>query len=203
MSPVPGLPIAPCIPVGPDGPVVTQSSSVVFPVQPSIPRLMPTILPLLLLMQISIFSAADTWKCGHAEYRSGGRTDQPTPRKFKRTRHVHALHFLFPSTRDDFRSRFHLSSPPRVPESEGARGGDRVVHRPPHVHGVGRNCSLGSVGLDRECISRQEVQTRGNIPGLVEDEQTVVSVAGNESFPTVQNGFVVMSQSASLHTMKV
>jgi hypothetical protein len=88
---------------------------------------------------LNILGSADTWKCRHTKYRSGGRTDQPAPREFKRSRHVDALHFLFPSTLDDFRSRFHLSSPPRVPESEGVRVGDCVVQRPPHVHGIGHD----------------------------------------------------------------
>ena len=157
----PGSPTTPCIPVGPDGPVVTQSSSLVPPGQLSTPRLMPLILPLLSI-QISIFSARPTpGSAANTEYRSGGRTDQPTPREFKRSRHVDALHFLFPSTLDDFRSRFHLSSPPRVPESEGVRVSDRVVHRPPHVHGIGHDCRLGPVSLDRKSISRQIVQGRG------------------------------------------
>jgi hypothetical protein len=45
---------------------------------------------------------ANAWQCYQADYRGGGRTDDPAPREFQGSRHVDALHFLLPSGRSAF-----------------------------------------------------------------------------------------------------
>jgi hypothetical protein len=56
---------------------------------------------------LNIFGMADARQRRQNEYRGSGRTDQPPPSEFKRSRHVDALHFLLPSGPTAFRSRFH------------------------------------------------------------------------------------------------